>query len=276
MENHSRTILASAVSPTQDLSAYLSVLHSAVRRYGSPGALVTDSGSVFLANRAKGIYGALGISKHEIERGRPWQNYAETTFNIQRRMADWHFARAESWPELVEAHDKWVEDYNEQEHAGHKDREDGRRSPREVLGWLTEVRFHPDDLERAFFSTRFPRKLDALGYATFRRWRLYGEESLAGGEAALWLQEKSLMLEYEGETLSRYDVDYLPGSGKLREVTRPKLFETSRALPQLRLFALDALGQAGWLRALRLEDYAPRGPRRASALQEILFSYQGA
>lgn len=276
MENHSRMVLASSVSPTQDLSAYLSVLHSAVRRYGSPAALVTDSGSVFLANRAKGIYGTLGIVKHEIERGRPWQNYAETTFNIQKRMADWHFQRAESWPELVEAHDKWVEDYNEQEHAGHNDREDGKRSPREVLGWLTEVRFHPEDLERAFFSTRFARKLDALGYATFKRWRIYGEESLAGGEAALWLQEKSLMLEHEGETLSRYDVEYLPGSGKLREVTRPALFETSRALPQLRLFALDALGQAGWLRALRLEDYAPRGPQRTLALQEILFSYQGA
>jgi hypothetical protein len=28
-----------------------------------------------------------------------------------------------------------------------------------------------------------------LGYAPERRWRLYGEEGLAGTEAALWLQE---------------------------------------------------------------------------------------
>jgi hypothetical protein len=34
--------------------------------------------------------------------------------------------------------------------------------------------------------------LDPLGYATFRRWRLYGQEALAGSEAALWLQEKPL------------------------------------------------------------------------------------
>ncbi|MBA4117196.1 MAG: hypothetical protein H0X71_12390, partial [Rubrobacter sp.] len=41
---------------------------------------------------------------------------------------------------LVEAHRRWVEDYNAQDHFAHQDREDGRRSPREVLGWLTEVR----------------------------------------------------------------------------------------------------------------------------------------
>jgi hypothetical protein len=101
-------------------------------------------------------------------------------------MADCHFQRAGSWSELVEAHGKWVSDYNAQDHFAHEDRKDGKHSPREVLGWLTEVlRYHPKDLERAFFSTRFSRKLDSLGYATFRRWRIYGEEALAGGEAAL-------------------------------------------------------------------------------------------
>jgi hypothetical protein len=48
------------------------------------------------AAQAKAVYGALGIAKHEIERGRPWQSYIETAFNVQRRMADWHFARAEN------------------------------------------------------------------------------------------------------------------------------------------------------------------------------------
>lgn len=67
LENHSRAILSSAVTRSQDLSASLSVLYRVVERYGSPEALVTDSGSIFLANRAKAIYGALGIAKHEIE-----------------------------------------------------------------------------------------------------------------------------------------------------------------------------------------------------------------
>ena len=174
LENHSRAMLSSAVTRSQDLTAFLSVLYRAVERYGSPEALVTDSGSIFLANRAKAIYGALGIVKHEIGRGRPWQSYVETAFNVQRRMADWHFSRAENWAELVEAHDRFVEEYNGQAHFAHLGREDGRRSPGEVLGWVTGVRYLPEDLERAFFSERHSRVLDDLGYARFRHWRVYG------------------------------------------------------------------------------------------------------
>jgi putative transposase len=273
LENHSRAVLASAVSPTQDLTAFLSVLYVAVDRYGSPEALVTDGGSVFRANQARAIYEALGIEKEEIERGRPWQSYVETTFNIQRRMADWHFGRAESWPELVAAHDAWVEDYNAQAHWAHRGRKDGRRSPQEVLGWLTGVRYRPEDLERAFFSARFSRVLDPLGYARFRDWRLYGEEGIARCEAAVWLQPGSLTLEHGGEPLSRYDVELVARTGELRAVGRPRLFETSRTLPQLRLFALD---EAGWLKALKLDGYSPHTSRRPQALQGVLFGYTEA
>src|SRR5829696_8021365 len=227
LENHSRAILASAVSPTQDLPAFLSVLYRAVERYGSPEALVTDGGSIFMANQARAVYEALGIDKREIERGKPWQSYIETAFNIQRRMADWQFAQARTWPELVAAHEAWTRDYNEQPHWAHRDRKDGRRSPAEVLGWVSGVHYHPEDLERAFFSTRFSRVLDGLGYARFRHWRIYGEEGLAGREAALWLQEKTLSLEYGGETLSRYDVEREPDGDRLARIAQPRVFETS-------------------------------------------------
>ena len=270
LENHSRAILASAVSPTQDLSAFLSVLYRAVERYGAPEALVTDGGSVFRANQARAVYEAAGIAKHEIERGKPWQSYIETTFNIQRRMADWHFAKARSWPELVAVHDRFVEDYNAQTHWAHRGRQDGRLSPREVLGWVTGLRYRPEDLERAFFASRFSRVLDALGYATFRRWRLYGEEALAGREAALWLHAGSLTLEHGGRALSRYDVERAAGTDRLASVARPRLFRTPYALIQPRLFGLD---EAGWLKALKLGEYAARRPRRPESLQEALFPY---
>ncbi len=273
LENHSRAVLASAVSPTQDLAAFLSVLYAAVERYGSPEALVTDGGSVFRANQARAIYEALGVEKEEIERGRPWQSYVETAFNVQRRMADWHFGKAESWPELAAAYSRWVEDYNAQPHWAHRERADGRRSPEEVLGWLTGVRYRHEDLERAFFSTRFSRVLDSLGYARFQDWRLYGEEGLAKREAAVWLQPGSLTVEFGGEPLSRFDVELAVGTGKLRAVGRPRLFETSHAPPQLRLFALD---EAGWIKALKLEGYTPRAPRRRRMLQQALFPYADA
>lgn len=278
LENHSRAILASSVSRSQDLPSYLSVLHRAVGRYGSPEALVTDSGAIFRANRALSVYEALGIDKEEIDKGKPWQNYAETTFSIQRRMADWHFARARAWAELVEAHNRWAKDYNAQPHWAHRDREDGRRSPGEVLGWVSGVvRYRPEDLERAFFSARFSRVLDPSGYATFRRWRVYGDEALAKREAELWLLAETLTLEHDGQTLSRYDVEYQPGTDRLREVKRPRLFGASHAAgeaaPQPRLFGLE---DTEWLKALKLAEYAPRTPRRPRALQQVLFPYLDA
>ena len=271
LENYSRCVLASSVSRSQDTVAFLRVLYSAVERYGPPERLVTDGGGVFRSRQAAAVYEALGIEKEEIERRKPYQSYIETTFNIQRKMADHHFARARNWNELVAAHERWKEDYNAQRHWAHEGREDGRHSPQDVLGfYIGLLRYREEDLSRAFFSTRFSRILDPLGYARFRDWRFYGEEALARREAAIWLQPGSLTVEYAGETLSAYDVDLAAGTGKPRSVGRPRLFETPHTLPQLRLFALD---ETGWLKALKLEGYAPRRVGGPMALQEVLFPY---
>jgi hypothetical protein len=135
------------------------------------------------------------------------------------------------------------------------------------------VRHREEELRRAFFSVRFVRVLDALGYTRFRHWRVYGEEALARREAALWLAAESLTVEHAGEPLSRYEVRVEAASGELKAVARPRLFENSHGLRQLqrRLFALDALGEGGWLKAMRLEGYAPRALRRPLALQAALF-----
>ncbi|MDQ3590944.1 MAG: helix-turn-helix domain-containing protein [Actinomycetota bacterium] len=277
LENYSRTILASAVCRRQNLASFLPVLYSAIERYGSPEKFVTDSGSVFLASRAQEIYEALAIEKAEIEKGKPWQSFIETTFNIQRRMADHHFARARSWQELVDVHGQWMEDYNAQRHWAHEHREDGRRSPQAVLGFYTGVRYHPEDLRRAFFETHFPRVLDSLGYARLMHWRILGHEGLAKRDVALWLSSDALTLEHAGEALSRYEVEYRPESagaaGELRSVRCLELFETARSLPQPRLFGLEETLGDGWLKALKLDGYAPRKTGRPQALQEALFPY---
>jgi putative transposase len=286
MDNYSRAILASAVTRRQDLSAFLPVFYRAAERYGAPKTLVTDSGSIFLANRARAVYAKLGVRKEEIEKGRPWQNFSETTFGIQWRMADWHVGKAQSWAELLEAHDRFVSDYNAQSHFAHQRREDGRRSPGGVLSWISGIRFHPKNLERAFFSERFSRVLDASGYATLMRWRLYGEEALAGKEADLWLLENTLTLEHAGEPLSADEVahdaagspdDARGRSGRLAAVRKPTLFETSYVAGQMRLFGLaETLGEDGWLKVLRLEDYAPRSSCQPEMLQQVLFTYTDA
>ena len=65
------------------------------------------------------------------------------------------------------------------------------------------------------------------------------------------------------------------GSSPPALCTAPVLFGTALALPQPRLFRLDSLGEDAWLKALRVEDYAPRRPRPES-LQQALFPYHEA
>ena len=65
-------------------------------------------------------------------------------------MGDWYFETAQSWEDLVAVHEKWVLDYNYQKHLAHENREDGRHSPAEVLGWVTGKQFEPDYMYRAF------------------------------------------------------------------------------------------------------------------------------
>ncbi len=236
IENYSRAVLASSVTRRQDLNAFLAVLYRAVQEYGPPEAFVTDSGSIFLANRAQTIYRALGIRKLEIEKGQPWQSYLETAWGVQRRMADHYFARAEDWSGLLQEHDRWVRDYNVQEHYAHRHRKKGRRSPSEVLAWVKTPRFKEEDLRRAFFSARHTRTLDGLGYLVLQRFRLYAEEGLARMEVVVWVQEDSLTVEYGGEALSRYEVECDPATGvgsvgRLRTVKRRRFMRPPSCHP---------------------------------------------
>ena len=76
-------------------------------------------GGVFLSENAMKIYQVLSIHKEEIQSRQAWQNYIETAFNVQRRMADWHFEMSQTWEDLVAAHEKWIIDYNYQKHFAH-------------------------------------------------------------------------------------------------------------------------------------------------------------
>jgi len=210
LENFSRSILASAISRTKDLTAYLIVLFAAIRQHGSPEALVSDSDGVFKAKEAMRIYAALGIRKETIEKRQPWQSYIETNFNVQRRMADWHFEQATTWSELGAAHDRFVASFNRQVHGGHLERQDGKHSPAEVLGWVLGTQHDPDELHRIFYQTRSLRRIDKLGYVRFRHWRLYSERGLVKEKAALWLYGETLTIEFSDQPLAQYGVDYEP------------------------------------------------------------------
>ena len=273
LENYSRAILASGLSRSQDLTAYLMILFMAIRQHGAPEALVSDSGGVFLAKPAQAIYRALGIRKEEIDRKQPWQSYIETAFNVQRRMADWDFARSTTWDELLAAHDQWVADYNYQDHAAHRQRRPELRSPQALLHGVCGRLFGPEELHRVFARTRFGRVVDKAGYIRFRHWRLYGERGLTGDRVAVWLYAERLTLVFEDEPLAQYRVAYQPAKRRLKTVTEERLFETPHQSPQPHLWAW---GKDDWVTVLRLPGYAPRRRRIGEATQAPLFPVEGA
>jgi len=268
LDNYSRAIVASGLSRTQDLGTFLMVLFAAVQQHGAPEGLVTDGGSIFRAKHLLTVLDQLGVVKHEIARRQPWQNYIEANFGVQRRLADWDFARAGNWPELLAVHDHWVTEHNFQDHWAHRERPEDRRSPAAVLHRVCGKLFAPEELHRIFSSTRFGRVLDRAGYARFRRWRVYAERGLGGESVAVWLYAEHLTLVYRDEPLAQYRVAYQPDRRRLKTVTPAQLFETAHRSPQPPLWTQDA---ADWLPVLRLPDYAPRRLPPGDVRQPPLF-----
>jgi len=268
LDNYSRALVASALAPRQDLTAFLIVLYAAIRQHGAPEILVSDSGSVFRAKQSQAIYRALGLDKREIARKQPWQNYVETMFAIQRRMADWDFARAAGWDALADEYARWTANYNAQEHFAHQLRPKERRSPAAVLGFVQGRQFAPGQLHRIFHRTRFSRVIDRLGYLRFRHWRVYGERGLAEEQVGVWLYETTLTVEFGDEVLAQYRVAYQPDKRHLVGVDEPRLFATPHRSPQPPLWPL---GDGEWLKVLRLPEYASRHRHVAPPVQAPLF-----
>jgi transposase InsO family protein len=219
LDGYSRAILASLLSRSQDLAAVLLALYAAIRQHGTPEALVTDSGGVFLATQAQRVYAALAVRKEEIARRQAWQNLIEANFGAQMRMADHGFAKAATWEELLRVHEQWVDDFNGQAHWAHREREDGRRTPAEVLDRLVARPADENTLHRVFYTLRFGRVLDARGYARFRHWKVYGARGLAGRPVGLWLYGPQLTVEHRDEPLAQFQVTYAPGKRQFKAVT---------------------------------------------------------
>ncbi len=257
-ENFSRMVLASAISPTQNQWDYLAVLAEAIRRYGAPEALVTDGGGIFSSNQAMQLYDLLGIRKERIDAGEPWQNYAETLFSIQRRLGDYAFSNARTWSEIQQAHQTWWTNYNIEHHFAHRERQDGRHSPSEVLRGMLGRTYPEEVLARVLYATQFTRHLDKHGYIRFKHWRFFGENGLAGSDVSVWVYEDTLKIEYQATTLSLYAVRLSSDQQQIDEVTNPRRLETHFRSPQLDLWQLS---DTEWLLALRRPEPVARRNR---------------
>lgn len=254
-ENFSRSILSSTISATQNQWDYLAVLVDAIRRYGAPEAIVTDGGGIFYSTIALQLYDMLGIRKERIDPGEPWQNYAETLFSIQKRLADHAFSNARTWPEIKPPHQTWWTNYNAEHHYAHRERQDGRHSPEAVLRGVLGRTYPEEVLSRALYATQFTRHLDRQGYLRFKHWRFFGENGLAGEEVSVWVYEDTLKVEHQATTLSLYSVRLSPDRASITEVANARRLETHFRSPQLDLWQLS---DTEWLLALRRPEPVKR------------------
>jgi transposase len=268
-ENFSRSVLASAISPpTQNQWDFLAVLAEALRRYGAPEALVTDGGKIFTSNQATQLYDLLGIRKERIDPGQPWQDYAETLFSIQRKLADYAFANARTWPEIQQAHQTWWSHYNSEKHYAHRERQDGRHSPDEVLRGVLGRTYPEKVLSRILYATQFTRHVDRQGYVRFKNWRLFGENGLAGSEVSIWIYEGTLKIEYQATSLALYSVRLSSDKQMIEEVKNPRRLEALFRSPQMDLWQAS---DTEWILALRRpEPVMRKKPSKVVVLVEQL------
>jgi hypothetical protein len=159
-----------------------------------------------------------------------------------------------------------VADFNYQQHWAHRERQDDRHSPAEVLGWLHGKVRTDEELDR-IFRMRAGRRIDASGYIRYRHWRLYAERSLARRHAEVWLVGETLSVEHAEQPLSQFTVEYQPGRKHLRRVKDPRLMEQHFVSPQLFLWPEDAVV---WHLVRRLPEYAPRRQRAENRRVEQL------
>ena len=178
--------------------------------------------------------------------------------SIQRRLADHAFSNARTWPEIQQTHQTWWTNYNIEHHYAHRERQDGRHSPSEVLRGMLGRTYPQEVLSRALYATQFTRHLDRNGYVRFRNWRFFGENGLAGAEVSVWVYEGTLKIEYQATALSLYSLTFQPDHEQIAEVKNSRRIETHFRSPQLDLWQVS---DTEWLLALRRPESGARKKR---------------
>ena len=172
-----------------------------------------------------------------------------------RRLTDYYLNKALTLDEMKKAHRKFIRDYNCQIHFAHRERQDNRHSPQDVLRGVLARTVPAPTLARIFFATEFTRHLDRSGYVRFRRWRFYAEAGLAKQEVEVSFYTSTLKIEYQETELAFYTMEWAEDNKHIKEVKNPRVIETGYRSPQLTLWTL---GPDEWLLFLKLPDYAAR------------------
>lgn len=267
IEGISRTILAGMTSRYQDEVAVLQLLHTALSNYGRPWGIVSDNGSVFIADAFLDVLDGLGIEPCPIEGGQPWQNLIETQFNIQRRLADAQFRRAIDLAEIAEQHAAFIELFNTTRHWAHRHREDGCLTPIAVLGGALAGKIPASSLQQVFRHLQVSRVVNQHGSISVQRFLIYAERGLAKQPVTVWLYQGGLHIEHQHHLLARYSCRLRRTNKELASVYDPQFYETPFASPQPELFHLD---ETEWLKVMRRPPYRPRRRKPSHSAHQLL------
>jgi hypothetical protein len=269
IEGVSRAILAGMVSRHQDELAILQLLHAAFGDYGVPWGIVSDNAAVFTAEAFLRVLEGLEIEPCPIESGQAWQNLIETQFNIQRRLADAKFRRAETLAEVEDQHAAFIQLFNTTRHWAHRDRMDDCLTPIAVLGGQLGRSVTPEQLQQVFRHLQFSRVVNRHGNVSIQRFYIYAERGLARRRVTLWFYQDRLHVEYQQTLLARYHYRLDRRSTKIANISRPKLYQTLFASPQLELLELDDIQ---WKIILRRPEYAKRRKIQKLAAKQLSFA----
>jgi transposase InsO family protein len=251
IDGYSRKILAGMATPYQDVIAVLQLLSAALGEYGRPVGMVSDNAAVFTSEAYQDVLAALEIAFCPIEKGKPWENLIEAQFKIQLRLGDARFERAETLDELQRLHADFVETFNTTPHWAHQDREDGMRTPAEVLGWMRGRLLEPGQLARVLRQMQRERTVNRAGYVSIQRFYVYAERGLSRQRISIWLYDGRLHIAHREALLARYTYRYDRAAKRLRAIEHPQLYQTVYASPQLELFELD---DAQWRKVWEQEE----------------------
>jgi hypothetical protein len=220
-------------APHQDLTAGLQLLSAAFSAYGCPQGLVSDNGGVFRAHDYQALLQALEVEPKYIEKGKPWQNLIEAQCKVQLRLADFTFEHARTLEEVQVLHAAFIETFHTTPHWAHRERDDGRRTPVEVLGWVKGRRVDPDRLRRLFGEVQCLRTVNRSGFISVQRFSLYAEEGLSRQRVSIWIYEGQLRIEYHETRLAQYRCTYNQRDRRLQAVSHPTVYATAFTSPQL-------------------------------------------
>jgi hypothetical protein len=89
-------------------------------RYGTPHALISDSGGAYVSTAFEAVCDHLEIDHKTIvsTQGESYMNLLETHFNTQRRLYDYRFSLTTSPAELEQVHHEFIQTYNTTAHQG--------------------------------------------------------------------------------------------------------------------------------------------------------------